>query len=89
LDGQIRQPIEDLWAAGLKRPRLFSYPYGQANSAIRRAVRDAGFVAGFTTESGKAHAGRDPYRIPRIEILRSDSGWRFLLKLLTASSWPH
>jgi GT2 family glycosyltransferase/peptidoglycan/xylan/chitin deacetylase (PgdA/CDA1 family) len=72
----------DLEAAGVARPSFFAYPHGEHDGPSRRAVAAAGFRAAFTVEPGLARPGQDRYAIPRIEILREDSGWRFLATLL-------
>jgi glycosyltransferase involved in cell wall biosynthesis/peptidoglycan/xylan/chitin deacetylase (PgdA/CDA1 family) len=74
--------VEDLEAAGLPRPRTFAYPFGAWNHAVRRVLRSAGLEAAFTTEPGLARQGLDPFLVPRIEILRQDTGWRFLWKVI-------
>jgi GT2 family glycosyltransferase/peptidoglycan/xylan/chitin deacetylase (PgdA/CDA1 family) len=82
LPGEAGGSAADLEAAGLGRPAFFAYPHGEHDAAARRAVADAGYRAAFTVEPGLAWAGGDPYAIPRIEILRRDSAWRFLAKVL-------
>jgi hypothetical protein len=44
------------------------------------SVRRAGFVAAFTVQPGRATQRTDPFRLPRVQILSRDTGWRFLLK---------
>ena len=70
----------DLMAYGLPRPRFFAYPYGAADEASIRAVRNAGYIAGFGCETGCITAGSDPLYLPRVVILASDIGWRFRFK---------
>jgi peptidoglycan/xylan/chitin deacetylase (PgdA/CDA1 family)/glycosyltransferase involved in cell wall biosynthesis len=87
-DDQLQREVEgsrqDLAQLGLPPPRLFAYPYGAEDERVRRAARQAGYAAGFTTAPGLVCPGRDPYRLPRIEILRQDRGWRLRLKLALA-----
>lgn len=87
-DSQLAEEVagsrRELAAAGLPPPRLFAYPYGVTDERVRRAVREAGFAAAFTVDPGRMRPGDDPFRLPRIEVLRGDSGWRLLLKLLLA-----
>jgi peptidoglycan/xylan/chitin deacetylase (PgdA/CDA1 family) len=74
----------DLEAAGLARPIFLAYPHGEHDEQVRRATAAAGYEAAFTVEAGLARPGGDPFAIPRIEILRSHSGRRFLWTVLTA-----
>jgi peptidoglycan/xylan/chitin deacetylase (PgdA/CDA1 family) len=74
----------DLAAAGMARPRFFSYPYGAWSMTARLSVERAGYRAAFTVDPGVARQGVDNYLIPRIEILRADRGWRFLWKVVAA-----
>jgi glycosyltransferase involved in cell wall biosynthesis/peptidoglycan/xylan/chitin deacetylase (PgdA/CDA1 family) len=84
LEGEVAGCVEELEANGLKRPRLFAYPNGEWNPLVRGAVRTAGLSGAFTTDYGRAHEGRDAYAIPRIEIFRRDTGWKFLWKVIGA-----
>ena len=80
--GEITGSVEDLEAAGLNRPRLFAYPYGEQDQRVRRAAREAGLKAAFTVIAGRTHPDHDAFQAPRIEIMREDSGWRFLWKVI-------
>jgi glycosyltransferase involved in cell wall biosynthesis/peptidoglycan/xylan/chitin deacetylase (PgdA/CDA1 family) len=82
---EVAGSVEELGQQGIDRPRTFAYPYGSWDFAARRAVREAGLRAAFTVDSGFARQGQDPYLIPRIQILRQDTGLRFLWKVLTAA----
>lgn len=46
----------------------FAYPYGDYNSEVIRAVKNAGFKGAFTTAHIPAKPGDDIYEIPRITI---------------------
>lgn len=46
----------------------FAYPYGDYNSTVIQAVKDAGFVAAFTTVERNAKPGDSVYEIPRYTI---------------------
>jgi len=76
--------IEDLELAGLDRPRLFAYPEGEYDERVVAAVKAAGIQAAFTVIPGRVEPGGDPYQVPRIEIMRADTGWRFLWKVFRA-----
>jgi len=70
----------DLQSACLPRPRFFAYPYGSVDARAARAVRAAGFAAGFGLRAKGVTRGDDPMVLPRIEILRRDTGLRLWLK---------
>jgi len=84
LSDEIAGSVTDLEQQGLKRPRLFAYPYGEFNKATQQAVAQAGIQAAFTVEPVPATQSQNPYRIPRLEILSQDQGWRFKWKLAAA-----
>jgi len=86
LADEVGGSCEDLERMGLGPVRLFAYPYGEFNASVLAAVERAGCRVGFTVEPGLARPGVEPCRIPRIEILREDVGWRFLWKV-TIGGW--
>lgn len=49
-------------------PRLFAYPSGEHDEALRRLVRELGFAAAFGLRSGPLHAAEDRYALPRFEL---------------------
>jgi peptidoglycan/xylan/chitin deacetylase (PgdA/CDA1 family) len=83
LADEIDGSIADLEALGLPRPQFLAYPYGEHSRAVREAARAAGLLGAFTVEGGRVHPEGDTYAIPRAEILRSDTGWRFVWRVLT------
>jgi len=85
LQNEISGSVADLEALGLKRPSMLAYPYGEYNEQVQKATQQAGLRAAFTVEPGLAKPDVNPYQIPRIEILRKDTGWRFLWKVLRAN----
>ena len=58
--------------------RLFAYPNGDANPAVRDRVR-ASYLAAVTTEEGYVRPGCDPYLLPRVHVPRDVL--RFVLAL--------
>jgi peptidoglycan/xylan/chitin deacetylase (PgdA/CDA1 family)/GT2 family glycosyltransferase len=84
LDQEIAGSVEDLEKIGLRRPRLFAYPYGESDYKIHAVIRKADLQAAFLVLPGVVRAGHDPFRIPRIEILRNDVGWKFRWKIAMA-----
>jgi peptidoglycan/xylan/chitin deacetylase (PgdA/CDA1 family) len=84
LASEIKDSISDLEALGLPRPSFLAYPYGEHNPAVERAASAAGLAGAFTVEGGRVHPGCNPYAIPRTEVLRSDTRFRFAWKAVTA-----
>jgi peptidoglycan/xylan/chitin deacetylase (PgdA/CDA1 family) len=84
-DDQVREEVAgsraDLERAlGIATP-TFAYPFGDYDERSLAAVRQAGFTAALTTDPRRVRPDDDPALIPRIEIARSDSLPRFLVKL--------
>ena len=84
LSAEISGSMSDLEATGLRRPRFFSPPYGQYDAEAQLSVRGSGAIAAFTTAAGIVSSNTDPMCVPRIEILRSDVGLKFVFKVLFA-----
>ncbi len=75
-----RRELEDL----VQQPvTAFCYPYGAENARVRELVSDAGYTNATTTAPGLAHAGDDPFGLPRVMVARSTHILRFLQKCLT------
>jgi peptidoglycan/xylan/chitin deacetylase (PgdA/CDA1 family) len=51
---------------------FFCYPYGEYDGAVVARVAAAGYHGASTTRTGVASSARDPYRLPRITILRGE-----------------
>lgn len=83
LADEISGSIADLEALGLPRPQFLAYPYGEHGPTVGEVARDAGLLGAFTVEGGRVHPEGNRYAIPRAEVLRSDTGWRFVWKVLT------
>ncbi|MER3446459.1 MAG: hypothetical protein C4291_06225 [Candidatus Dadabacteria bacterium] len=81
---EVGGSLADLQAIGLPRPRLFAYPHGKSDDRVEKAVQEAGIQAAFTVTADCVMPFQNPYRIPRIEILRSDVGWKLLCKVALA-----
>jgi peptidoglycan/xylan/chitin deacetylase (PgdA/CDA1 family) len=84
-DDEVTEEIEssrrDLEKALGVPIRTFAYPYGRFDDRAIAAVRRAGFLSACTTEPRLALLDDHPLSIPRIEIRRSDSLRRFLVKV--------
>jgi peptidoglycan/xylan/chitin deacetylase (PgdA/CDA1 family)/GT2 family glycosyltransferase len=87
LAAEVAGSAEELEAAGLPRPRAFSYPYGEWSVEAAKVVHDSGYAAAFTVRPGIVRPGQDRYVLPRIEVLARDSPLDLRLKIATAR-WP-
>lgn len=61
----------------------FCYPYGATDERIAAITREAGFAAATTTGRGRAMAGMDLWRLPRVQIARHHTLAHFALRSLT------
>jgi glycosyltransferase involved in cell wall biosynthesis len=85
LEEELDGSLSDVQALGVRSLPVLAYPHGEFNELVKARVRAAGFRAAFTVASGIADARNiDPFAVPRIEILRRDSGLRFLWKVIAA-----
>ena len=57
--------------------RFIALPFGWRSEAAKRAIRDAGYEAGFAVKRG----GRDELEIRRVPVYGTDSSWMRRLKL--------
>jgi peptidoglycan/xylan/chitin deacetylase (PgdA/CDA1 family) len=87
LEEEIAGSAVRIEQAGLARPRVFSYPYGEWSPSIAAVARTAGYEACFTVEPGVVVDGADPHALPRVEVHASDTPRKLRLKLL-AAGWP-
>jgi GT2 family glycosyltransferase/peptidoglycan/xylan/chitin deacetylase (PgdA/CDA1 family) len=85
--GEVADSAAALEGLGLPRPRAFSYPHGEWNREIADAVAASGYRAAFTVAPGVVERGCDPFSLPRVEVLASDTPARLRLKIATAG-WP-
>lgn len=85
LERETSGAARQLTERGIRAPRFFAYPYGESDTESRKAVRAAGFQAGFGLSMGPVKRSSDPMNLPRIEILERDRGWRFWLKTTAPS----
>lgn len=87
LGREASDAAQRLEETGLPRPRAFSYPYGEHDARTAGAVRAAGYELAFTVTPGVIGRGADRYALPRVEVLASDRGRRFQLRV-RAAHWP-
>jgi peptidoglycan/xylan/chitin deacetylase (PgdA/CDA1 family) len=64
-----------------ERPRLFCYPRGSVNAAVRRIVGDCGFEAACTVRPGPNPPGADLLALRRTEVSGHDTLEDFRFKL--------
>lgn len=84
-----RQALEDRLGVAVD---VFSYPFGVrrygAYSALSEAmVGESGYVASFTSEVGRVHPGRGPWRLPRLPLTNEDAGLDAWAKAAGAYDW--
>ena len=87
LSDEIDGSITELQSAGLPRPTMFAYPYGEYDERVKAQTKSAGVEAAFTVVAGVVRPGQNPFEVPRIEIMRRDTGWKFLWKVWRAGRW--
>ena len=72
--------LEDRLGAGVSQ---FCYPYGDVDDRVAAAVREAGYEAATTTRRGRAVAGADLWRLPRVQVARHHLLPQFAARVLT------
>lgn len=86
-DAQLREEIEgskhDLEDLLGQPVRQFCYPYGDVDERVVAAAREAGYHAATTTHRGRAFAGMDLWRLPRIQVARHHVLAKFAVKTLS------
>jgi len=78
--GGSKQDLEQLIAAPVTQ---FCYPSGDYDDRVADAVRDAGYLAATTTRRGRAVAGADLFRLPRVLVAGHNPLYLFPVKLFT------
>ena len=66
--GQIARATDRLRRETGRKPRLFAYPYGEHDAAVRALVAAEGYEAAFSQQSGVIHGRLDPYALPRFAM---------------------
>ncbi|MEO8779959.1 MAG: polysaccharide deacetylase family protein [Rhodanobacter sp.] len=61
----------------------FCYPYGDVDDRVAATTRDAGYAAATTTHRGRAVAGADLWRLPRVQVARHHLLPQFAARILT------
>jgi peptidoglycan/xylan/chitin deacetylase (PgdA/CDA1 family) len=84
-----RQILEDRLGVPVD---VFAYPYGVKrhggySEVTEDAVKESGYLASFTSEIGRAYAGKGPYQLPRISLTTEDNGKDALAKAVGGYDW--
>ncbi|MFC5436326.1 polysaccharide deacetylase family protein [Rhodanobacter umsongensis] len=61
----------------------FCYPYGDTDDRVAGRVREAGFAAATSTRRGRALAGMDLWRLPRVQVARHHLLPQFGMRVLS------
>jgi len=67
--------------------KFFSYPHGSVNSESKCALKDAGYVAAFSSLVGKNHYNIDAFELRRTEISSNDDIFEFEKKVCGCYDW--
>lgn len=78
--GGCKADLEDLLGAPVGQ---FCYPYGDMDDRVVAATREAGYTAATTTRRGRARAGMDAWRLPRVPVVRQHVLPQFAARVLT------
>lgn len=73
-----------------RKVTAFSYPFGHAgsfNSQTETILKEARYERAYVNVMGLENSSRDPYRIRRIRIYRTDTMFRFKMKVAGAYNW--
>ncbi|HTF12249.1 MAG TPA: polysaccharide deacetylase family protein [Asanoa sp.] len=79
-----RRLLEDRLGAAV---RSFAYPYGYHGTAVRRAVRAAGYNCACAVKNALSHPADDVFAIARVLVER-DTGAAGLDAILSGRGWP-
>ena len=85
-DAELRRELTESRARikrafGSDSANFFAYPSGRHDARVRRAVRDAGYLAAMTVERGFAKPTADPYALGRIQVSRGMSATALVRRL--------
>ncbi|MBM7129095.1 polysaccharide deacetylase family protein [Dyella mobilis] len=61
----------------------FCYPYGDVDDRVAKAAWNAGYDAATTTERGRATAGSNLWRLPRVQVARHHILPQFAMRAFT------
>ncbi|ALW83696.1 hypothetical protein AUC43_00395 [Hymenobacter sedentarius] len=61
----------------------FAYPYGDSNDTVKKAVREAGFTLGVSTDTGGMHLEDDRMQVFRINMFPNESASSLFKKTST------
>ena len=78
--GGSKADLEDHLGAAVTQ---FCYPYGDLNDRVAAITREAGYIAATTTQRGRASAGMNLWRLPRVQVARHHWLPQFAMRALT------
>jgi peptidoglycan/xylan/chitin deacetylase (PgdA/CDA1 family)/glycosyltransferase involved in cell wall biosynthesis len=91
-DDELRREVEgarsDLRQELGREPGSFAFPYGEYNAKVVGALSDAGYEAACTVDPGLNAPHVHALELRRVEVLGTDSLWRFRLKLRYGARRP-
>lgn len=73
LSRELKDSGEELTHLSDREINIFSYPYGNFNDEVVKAVRLQGYKAACTTIDGLNDSSTDPYKLKRTEITSRDT----------------
>jgi peptidoglycan/xylan/chitin deacetylase (PgdA/CDA1 family) len=77
-----KSALEDLLGSPVNS---FAYPYGAWDTRCAEAVKQAGYAAACTTQTGWAMRDDDPYQLRRLTVFNTDTLGSFARKLVYGS----
>lgn len=78
-----KSALEDILGAEV---RSFAYPFGDYDARCREAVRSAGYICAYTTESGWTFRDGDPHRLRRLTVFNTDTAGSLARKISFGSN---
>ena len=81
LDREVTLCADILEEKQLRRPRLYSYPFGASPDAAQVCARNAGYSAAFALQSSLLDHRSDPFALPRIRVSSRDGALRLLRRI--------
>ena len=71
-----------------RTPKLFAYPFGEYDAALRQLIASSGYAAAFGQQSGAIGRTSDPYALPRFPLNESFGDLERLRLVLNALPLP-
>jgi len=81
---ELAHSMKDIEVFTGTKPIYFAYPYGSRNLQIEEAVREAGYIAGFSITEGIISPYEDSFHIKRVQVDKTISFTAFRLRMTSA-----